>query len=88
MASITPSPFCLERLIPLPHLAVVILTAGESVRMKSKVNKVLHPLAGRPMIEYVVSVGERLSPEKPVLVVGHNAEEVQAVVGDRAPYVH
>jgi len=68
-------------------LAVVILTAGESTRMKSKVNKVLHPLAGRPMIEYVVSVGERLSAEKPVLVVGQNAQEVQAVVGDRAVYV-
>jgi len=71
----------------LPRLTVVILTAGESTRMKSKVNKVLHPLAGRPMIEYVVSVGERLSPEKPVLVVGHDAEQVQALVGDRALYV-
>ena len=71
----------------MPRLTVVILTAGESTRMKSKVNKVLHPLAGRPMIEYVVSVGERLSPEKPVLVVGHDAEQVQALVGDRALYV-
>ena len=71
----------------MPHLTVVILTAGESTRMKSKVNKVLHPLAGRPMIEYVVSVGERLSAEKPVLVVSHNAEQVQALVGDRALYV-
>jgi len=71
----------------LPCLAVVILTAGESTRMKSKVNKVLHPLAGRPMIEYVVAVGERLSAEKPVLVVGQNSEEIQALVGDRALYV-
>lgn len=71
----------------MPRLTVVILTAGKSTRMKSKVNKVLHPLAGRPMIEYVVSVGERLSPEKPVLVVGHDAEQVQALVGDRALYV-
>lgn len=71
----------------MPRLTVVILTAGESTRMKSKVNKVLHPLAGRPMIEYVVSVGERLSAEKPVLVVGHNAEQVQALVGDRTLYV-
>lgn len=55
--------------------------------MKSKVNKVLHPLAGRPMIEYVVSVAECLSAEKPVLVVGHNAEQVQTLVGDRALYV-
>jgi len=71
----------------LPRLTVVILTAGESTRMKSKVNKVLHPLAGRPMIEYVMSVGEHLSAERPVLVVGHSAEQVQALMGDRALYV-
>ncbi|MEA3345485.1 MAG: NTP transferase domain-containing protein, partial [Chloroflexota bacterium] len=68
-------------------LAVVILAAGESTRMKSKLNKALHPLAGRPMIEYVLAVGEHLSAEKPVLVVGHNAEQVQALVGDRTLYV-
>lgn len=71
----------------MPRLTVVILTAGESTRMKSKVNKVLHPLAGRPMIEYVMSVGEHLSAERPVLVVGHSAEQVQALMGDRALYV-
>jgi bifunctional UDP-N-acetylglucosamine pyrophosphorylase/glucosamine-1-phosphate N-acetyltransferase len=71
----------------LHGLAVVILAAGESTRMKSKVNKVLHLLAGRSMIDYVVSVGARLSAEKPVLVVGHAAEEVQALVGDRVLYV-
>jgi bifunctional UDP-N-acetylglucosamine pyrophosphorylase/glucosamine-1-phosphate N-acetyltransferase len=71
----------------LPRLSVVILTAGESTRMKSKTNKVLHPLAGRPMIQYVVSVGERLGLSKPVLVVGHNAEQVQALLGDQALYV-
>lgn len=69
------------------RLRVVILTAGESTRMRSKINKVLHLLAGRPIIEYVVSVGECLSAEKPVLVVGYNAEQVQALVGDRALYV-
>ena len=72
----------------MSRLMVVVLTAGRSTRMKSKVNKVLHSLAGRPMIEYVMAMGEHLSAEKPVLVVGHSAEQVQALVGDRALYVH
>lgn len=72
----------------MPRLRVVILTAGESTRMKSKTNKVLHPLAGRPMIEHVVSIGEGLGCGKPVLVVGHNAEQVMDLLGSRALYVH
>jgi len=71
----------------LSRLAVVILTAGESTRMKSKLSKVLHPLAGRLMIEHVMTVGQRLSVERPVLVVGRDAEQIQALIGDRARYV-
>ncbi|MEI2691089.1 MAG: bifunctional UDP-N-acetylglucosamine diphosphorylase/glucosamine-1-phosphate N-acetyltransferase GlmU [Anaerolineae bacterium] len=67
---------------------IVILAAGESTRMRSKTPKVLHPLAGRPLIEYSVRLAESLSPRLPTVVVGRNAEALQAQIGDRAGYVH
>lgn len=60
----------------MKYLAVVILAAGKGVRMKSNLAKVLHPLKGRPMIHYVVDLAEKLSPEKIVVVVGHQKEKV------------
>lgn len=67
---------------------VVILAAGESTRMNSSLPKVLHPLAGRPLIEYSLRLAEAVTPTLPTLVVGRNAEAVQAAAGDRAHYVH
>lgn len=58
-------------------LAVVIMAAGKGTRMKSDLAKVLHPLGGKPMLEYVVRVSEKLSPEKIVVIVGHQAASVQ-----------
>jgi bifunctional UDP-N-acetylglucosamine pyrophosphorylase/glucosamine-1-phosphate N-acetyltransferase len=67
---------------------IVILAAGESTRMRSKTPKVLHPLAGRPLIEYSIRLAESLSARLPTVVVGRNAEALQAQIGDRAVYVH
>jgi len=67
---------------------VVILAAGDSTRLRSKVPKVLHPLAGRPLIEYSVRLAEAVSPKPPLIVVGRNADALMAQVGDRACYVH
>lgn len=70
-------------------ISVIILAAGQSTRMRSKLPKVVHPIAGRPMIWYGVHLAQALLGDdgRPVLVVGHQAERVQAVVGDAAEYV-
>lgn len=66
--------------------AAVILAAGYGTRMKSKLPKVLHLLAGRPLVDWVVRISESISDRRPVVVVGHGKEGVQALIGDRAEY--
>ncbi len=58
-------------------LAAVILAAGKGTRMKSELPKVLHTLAGRPLLSYPLSVAEGLGAERVVIVVGHQAEMVE-----------
>jgi UDP-N-acetylglucosamine diphosphorylase/glucosamine-1-phosphate N-acetyltransferase len=65
-------------------LAVVILAAGLGTRMKSKKAKVLHALLGRPMISYVVDTARVVAGDNVVLVVGHQADEVRAIVAQQA----
>ncbi len=67
-------------------VSVVILAAGQGTRMKSSLPKILHPLAGKPMVEYALALAAGVSSEPPVLVVGHGAEQVRQMVGDRARY--
>lgn len=57
-------------------LSVIILAAGEGTRMKSKAAKVLFPVCGRPMVDYVLDSASSLNPERIVVVVGHRGEEV------------
>ncbi|MDR3424022.1 MAG: bifunctional UDP-N-acetylglucosamine diphosphorylase/glucosamine-1-phosphate N-acetyltransferase GlmU [Alphaproteobacteria bacterium] len=64
---------------PLPPLACVVLAAGQGTRMKSDLPKVLHPIAGVPMIRHVLNVCEALSPERIVVVTGPKADEIQRV---------
>ena len=66
--------------------ATVILAAGYGTRMKSSLPKVLHPLAGRPLVDWVVTIGESISDRRPVVVVGHGKEQVRDVLGDRVVY--
>jgi len=56
--------------------AVVVLAAGKGTRMKSALPKVLHPLLGRPLIEYSARASQEAGAEKVVVVVGHGAEAV------------
>src|SRR5439155_26468532 len=56
---------------------VVILAAGKGTRMKSALPKVLHRVAGRPMIEQVLANASRLHPTSTVVVVGHQADSVR-----------
>ena len=66
--------------------ATVILAAGYGTRMKSNLPKVLHPLAGRSLVDWVVTTGESIGDRRPVVVVGHGKERVQEVLGDRVEY--
>jgi len=69
------------------RLTAVILAAGQGTRMKSVLPKVLHPLAGRPLVEYAVETVAAVTGTAPVLVVGHGSEQVRQTLGDRARYV-
>jgi len=57
---------------------VIILAAGQGTRMKSRLPKVLHRLAGRPLLAHVVDTARILSPADIRVVVGHGGEQVQA----------
>ncbi|NPA26197.1 MAG: UDP-N-acetylglucosamine diphosphorylase/glucosamine-1-phosphate N-acetyltransferase [Chloroflexi bacterium] len=72
-----------------PETLGIVLAAGKGTRMKSKRPKVLHPLLGRPMVEYALRAVEQALGSKPVLVIGHQAEVVRNALGpDRAHYVY
>jgi bifunctional UDP-N-acetylglucosamine pyrophosphorylase / glucosamine-1-phosphate N-acetyltransferase len=66
------------------RLGVVILAAGMGKRMRSALPKVLHPLAGRPLLAHVLDAAERLGSEKTVVVYGHGGEQVPAALAHRA----
>ena len=61
-------------------LAVVILAAGKGTRLKSSLAKVLHRAGGRTLVEHIVRACEPLKPRETVVVVGHQAEQVAAIV--------
>jgi len=65
--------------------AVVIMAAGAGTRMKSARPKVLHTIAGRSMIAHAVRAAEALDPQRLVVVVGHEREQVEAHLADVAP---
>jgi bifunctional UDP-N-acetylglucosamine pyrophosphorylase/glucosamine-1-phosphate N-acetyltransferase len=58
-------------------LAVAVLAAGKGTRMKSALPKVLQPLAGATLVERVLGSCDQLSPERRLLIVGHQAERVE-----------
>jgi len=63
-------------------LGIVILAAGKGTRMNSDIAKVLHELDGRPLIHYVIEQTRDSLPEKTVIIIGHQREEVAAVLLD------
>jgi len=62
------------------ELAVIILAAGKSTRMKSDLPKVLHPICARPMLGYVLDLVKSLKPKQVVTVLGHKQELVRKVI--------
>ncbi len=67
--------------------AVVVLAAGAGTRMKSSMSKLLHQVAGRSLLSYAVDAAEGVHPDRLVVVVGHQREQVEAHLREFAPNV-
>jgi bifunctional UDP-N-acetylglucosamine pyrophosphorylase/glucosamine-1-phosphate N-acetyltransferase len=65
---------------------VVILAAGKGTRMVSDLPKPLHPLMGKPLINYVVDAATPLVEQPPVIVIGHGGEKTKVMLGDNLRY--
>ena len=68
---------------------IVILAAGQGKRMRSRLPKVLHSVAGRPMLARVIATAQAVAagrggPTRTVVVIGHGADQVRAAFSDRA----
>ena len=61
-------------------LSIVIMAAGKGTRMKSSRPKVLHTLAGRPMLSHVIGTTATLGADRQIVVTGHGAEQVEAAM--------
>ncbi|KXK11385.1 MAG: UDP-N-acetylglucosamine pyrophosphorylase/glucosamine-1-phosphate N-acetyltransferase [Chloroflexi bacterium OLB14] len=68
-------------------ITAILLAAGQGTRMKSALPKVLHPVAGKPMIAHALQAIQKSTTEKPVVVIGHGADEVKKYLGDSAQTV-
>ena len=64
-------------------LHVVILAAGQGIRMKSALPKVLHRISGRPMVEHVLQASESLDPETTTIIIGHQAPVIRSALRER-----
>lgn len=62
--------------------AAVVLAAGQGKRMRSRLPKVVHPVAGRPMVQHVVRAARAAGADPVVVVVGHGAARVRAALAD------
>ncbi len=69
------------------EFAVVILAAGKGSRLKSRLHKALHNIAGRPIIEHLMAQVQILQPTKTIVIVGDEREQVIGQVSDRATCV-
>ncbi len=63
-------------------LNIIILAAGQGTRMKSALPKVLHSLAGVPLVQHVINTSKELQPEEINVVYGHGGEQVQQQIND------
>jgi bifunctional UDP-N-acetylglucosamine pyrophosphorylase/glucosamine-1-phosphate N-acetyltransferase len=79
--------------------ATMVLAAGKGTRMRSQLPKVLHPLAGLPLLTHVLKAVEAIpstpsfaslklpvSSHRPIVVLGHEADQIKAIFGERCQY--
>jgi len=62
----------------------ILLAAGQGLRMRSSLPKVLHHVAGKPMLWHALQAVHQVSTEKPVVIIGHQADSVSEYVADQA----
>lgn len=68
-------------------LQIIVLAAGQGKRMHSSLPKVLHPIAGKPLLGHVLDTARALSPEKLVVVFGHGGDQVKAAFAEQVDLV-
>lgn len=66
------------------ELDIVILAAGKGTRMRSQTPKVLHTLAGKPMVQHVLDTASALQPDRTHVVIGHGADQLREAMADNA----
>ncbi len=66
----------------MSSLAAIVLAAGQGTRMRSRLPKVVHPLAGRPMVDHVLRLLAAVEADPVVVVTGHGADAVEAALDD------
>ena len=66
--------------------SAIVLAAGKGTRMKSALNKVMHPVLNKPMIGHIVDTLKASGVERIVVVVGHGAESVKEYLQDSVEY--
>ncbi|WP_447045972.1 bifunctional UDP-N-acetylglucosamine diphosphorylase/glucosamine-1-phosphate N-acetyltransferase GlmU [Vreelandella sp. H-I2] len=68
----------------MQELDIVILAAGKGTRMRSQIPKVLHTLAGKPMVQHVLDTASGLQPDRTHVVIGHGAEQLREALAENA----
>ena len=70
----------------MDNLVTIILAAGKGTRMKSKLPKVLHKVAGKSMLQHVIDAAKAAGASRNVVVVGFGGDTVKAAIGDQAEF--
>jgi len=71
----------------IQSVAMIVLAAGQGTRMKSDIHKVLHPIAGRPMLHHLLASVAKLAPAETVVVVGSGRDQIEkALKGSDATF--
>ncbi|EHJ94298.1 bifunctional UDP-N-acetylglucosamine diphosphorylase/glucosamine-1-phosphate N-acetyltransferase GlmU [Vreelandella boliviensis] len=68
----------------MQELDIVILAAGKGTRMNSQIPKVLHPLAGKPMVQHVLDTASGLQPDRTHVVIGHGADQLREALAENS----
>ncbi len=67
--------------------AVISMAAGKGKRMKSNLPKVLHNLAGKPILNYVLNTVDQLEVKRKILIIGYKSDKMKELIGDKIEYV-
>lgn len=66
--------------------AVIIMAAGKGKRMKSNLPKVLHNLAGKPILNYVLDTVDQLEAKRKILIISYRSDKIRELIGDKIEY--